>query len=112
MMTLLAMAGAMASATLVFLWGRTFLALSGDRVIVCPETHEPAGVTLERFRGALRALAGYEPLRVAGCSRWPERAGCAQECLREIRAAPDAASCAPGSRSGTRDGSARAARSM
>jgi hypothetical protein len=33
------------------------------------------------------ALAG--PLRLADCSRWPERHDCGQECLSQIEAAPD-----------------------
>lgn len=89
MTTFLMALGALAGAVLLWLSARTFLALSGDRVIVCPDNHEPAGVRLQTFKGALRALAGNDPLRVAGCSRWPEKAGCAQDCLREIRAAPD-----------------------
>jgi len=28
-------------------------------------------------------------LRLASCSRWPERAGCGQQCLAQIQAAPE-----------------------
>ena len=55
------------------------------RLVGCPETKRPAAVTLDGFR-ALVAIFRREPgrLRLAECSRWPERAGCGQECLREV----------------------------
>jgi hypothetical protein len=55
------------------------------RLIECPETKRPAAVALDPFRAAL-AWLGDEPgrLRLSDCSRWPEKAGCGQECLGEI----------------------------
>jgi hypothetical protein len=38
---------------------------------------------------AATALAGSPQLRLSTCSRWPERAGCGQECLGQIEAAPE-----------------------
>ena len=62
-------------------YGRAWWIWHGDRVVTCPENRQHAGVKLD----ALHAASG---LRLATCSRWPEKAGCGQECLREIAAAP------------------------
>lgn len=56
----------------------------GPRLITCPENQQPAGVTLDTSRAAL-----HTALRLETCSRWPERQGCGQECLRQIEASPD-----------------------
>jgi len=57
----------------------------GTRLVACPETKRPAAVEVDAFRAALASF-GDEPgrLRLADCSRWPEKAGCGQECLGEI----------------------------
>jgi hypothetical protein len=72
----------------------TRLALSwwkyrGDRVITCPETKKAAGVTMDAGHAAFTSLAKRPSLRLSDCTRWPERAGCGQECLRQIEKAPD-----------------------
>jgi uncharacterized protein YjeT (DUF2065 family) len=61
----------------------------GARVITCPENHRPAGVLVAAGRVATRAFASPPQLRLASCSRWPERAGCGQECLSQVAAAPE-----------------------
>jgi hypothetical protein len=61
----------------------------GERVIVCPETRGTEAVTLDAGRAARTALLGSEELRLSSCTRWPERAGCGQECLAQIHASPD-----------------------
>lgn len=60
----------------------------GTRLVACPETKRPAAVELD----AMRAAFGAEPgqLRLASCSRWPERKGCGQECLTEVARDPGA----------------------
>ena len=57
----------------------------GTRLVACPETKRPAAVEVDAFRAALASF-GDEPgrLRLTSCSRWPEKAGCGQECLGEI----------------------------
>ncbi|HTX34204.1 MAG TPA: hypothetical protein VME43_04255 [Bryobacteraceae bacterium] len=69
----------------------------GERVVVCPENHQAAGVALDvqhavgHAMGHSADLAQWKPgdaLRLATCSRWPERAGCGQACLSQIQAAP------------------------
>lgn len=89
MTVLLVTMGTLATAVLFWQWARMYATLRGDRVITCPENGKPAGVHLQAFLGAVRALFGREPMKVGGCSQWPEKAGCGQACLREIHAAPD-----------------------
>jgi hypothetical protein len=69
--------------------GRSWWQFSGRRVISCPETAQPAGVTLNALRAAFSSLVVNPSLRLSDCSRWPERAGCGQECLRQIETSPD-----------------------
>ena len=61
----------------------------GKRVIICPENIRPAGVVVDAGRASATALGGSPELRLSSCSRWPERAGCGQECLAQIHAAPE-----------------------
>ena len=60
----------------------------GNRVIQCPENLRPAGVRVDAAHAAVTAL-GKKELRLRECSRWPERAGCGQECLAQIEASPE-----------------------
>ncbi|HEY1340901.1 MAG TPA: hypothetical protein VGF59_25485 [Bryobacteraceae bacterium] len=59
----------------------------GERLITCPENCRPAGVRVDARHAAATALGNPE-LRLSHCSRWPERAGCGQECLSQIATAP------------------------
>lgn len=61
----------------------------GARVITCPESRRPAGVMVDAGYAALTGLLGAEKLRLSSCSRWPERAGCGQQCLTQIEASPE-----------------------
>ena len=74
--------------------GRAWLKYRGDRVIVCPENRRPAGVALDVGHAVGHAMghaALWEggALRLASCSRWPERSGCGQQCLSQIQASPE-----------------------
>ncbi len=69
--------------------GSAWLRNRGARAITCPENQTPAGVRVDERHAALSALKGTPELRLAACSRWPERAGCGQQCLAQIAAAPD-----------------------
>jgi hypothetical protein len=68
---------------------RALLRNRGTRLVACPETSEAAAVKVNALRAALSALRGRTRVHLSECSRWPERAGCGQECLSAIRAAPD-----------------------
>ena len=61
----------------------------GRRLVTCPENQRPAGVRLDSSRAALGGLLHAPKLELAECTRWPEKAGCGQECLREIESRPD-----------------------
>jgi hypothetical protein len=67
-----------------------FLAIRGTRVVVCPENREMVAVEVDAARAVRSALGGQRELRLADCTRWPEKAGCGQECLAQIEAAPEA----------------------
>jgi len=61
----------------------------GDRLITCPENQHPAGVRVAAGHAAATALGRRPELRLSSCSRWPEKAGCGQECLKQIEASPE-----------------------
>ena len=67
----------------------SWLKYRGERVIRCPENQRPAGVVVDAAHAALTALGKSPELRLASCSRWPERAGCGQQCLAQIEASPE-----------------------
>src|SRR4051794_38323315 len=82
---LLAVAGGIVIGRLLLVWYRE----RGARAIVCPENRRPAGVQVDARHAALTGFAGAPKLRLSCCSRWPERAGCGQQCLSEIAASPE-----------------------
>lgn len=53
-------------------------------VVTCPETGRATGVRVDAARVARSAWMGPLDLRLKGCTRWPERAGCDQECLSQL----------------------------
>ena len=70
---------------------RTYLTYRGTRVVTCPETDAPAAVAVDAaFAAMSQASFGSPELRLAACSRWPERQACGQECLAQIEEAPEA----------------------
>ena len=62
-----------------------FFTYRGTSVITCPETLQPAAVEVDALHAAVA-----NDLRLASCSRWPEKAGCDQACLQQIEARPEA----------------------
>jgi hypothetical protein len=60
----------------------------GNRLITCPENRRPAGVRVDTGHAAATSLGRSLELRLSSCSRWPEKAGCGQECIRQIEASP------------------------
>jgi hypothetical protein len=65
-----------------------WLKYRGRRVITCPETRAPAGVTVNAGRAVLSAVTGSAHLQLSDCTRWPEREHCGQECLAQVEEAP------------------------
>lgn len=78
----------------LFVFGRrlavAWLRYRGTRVVVCPESREMVAVRVDAKHAALSAPQGRVDLRLESCTRWPEKAGCGQECLGQIESAPDA----------------------
>ena len=60
---------------------RNLLKYRGTRVLTCPENHEHVAVNVALFAG------GPAP-RLKSCTRWPEKEGCDQACVRELEAEP------------------------
>jgi len=73
----------------IFRFTRSYFRLRGKRLITCPENHRPAAVALDASHAAREAIFGAPHLRLSECSRWPERQGCGQECLKQIEFAPE-----------------------
>jgi hypothetical protein len=73
------------------LWrlGRTYLRFRGTRIVSCPETGEPAAVEMATWQIALASTVKGPALRLRHCSRWSERAACAQVCREQIEASPE-----------------------
>jgi len=75
-------------------WGavrmaRIWFRYRGAMVVSCPESQRPAGVSLDAVHASLTAPGKPAALRLTACSRWPERAGCGQECLAQVAASPE-----------------------
>jgi len=67
---------------------RNYVALRGDRVVACPENDQTVAVRVDAARAALGSVVGGSEWMLESCTRWPEKAGCGQECLKQIEAAP------------------------
>lgn len=62
----------------------TYRRYRGKWVVTCPDSRNPTGVKVDVARVAATAWRGDPDLKLKDCSRWPEKAGCGQECLAEI----------------------------
>ena len=56
---------------------------SGSRAVTCPENQQQAAVNINLRRAADSSIDGTPDLRLCDCTRWPERAQCAQQCLAQ-----------------------------
>lgn len=74
----------------VVLWrmAAAWVRYRGNRLITCPENRRPAGVKVDAGHAAVTSLGRRLDLRLSSCSRWPEKADCGQECLRQVEASP------------------------
>jgi hypothetical protein len=94
-MTLWTIAGAALLAVAAYLlfsgFFRTLVTYRGTRVITCPENGYAAAVKVDALHAAhWDAISGAPDLHLRSCSRWPEKAGCGQECLAQIETSPEA----------------------
>jgi len=70
-----------------------YLLFRGKRaVVICPETHNYVAVgvdAVDAVHAAATATEEEAELRLTSCTRWPERAGCDQDCVYQIANAPE-----------------------
>jgi hypothetical protein len=81
---LLAMLG-LVTGRMAMVW----LRYRGTRLITCPANRRPAEVKVRALHVAASSLLRPEHLQLVDCSRWPAEAGCGQQCLSQIEAAPE-----------------------
>jgi hypothetical protein len=66
------------------LWGwEIYNRYRGSRAVACPETRQQVAVDFDAMHAAVTELGGKPDLRLADCTRWPERADCDQDCIPE-----------------------------
>jgi hypothetical protein len=71
------------------LWGQSiYNHYHAGRAVTCPETHQQVGVRFDALRAATTTLSGRPGFRLADCTRWPQRAGCGQDCIPQAIEAP------------------------
>jgi hypothetical protein len=61
----------------------------GKRVVRCPETLRTVAVEVDAAHAAVTNESGSLDLRLKSCTRWPERENCGQECVQQIKDAPE-----------------------
>ena len=54
------------------------------REVRCPQLHSSAVLFLDPWYAMKMHALGEQGLSVRHCARWPEQAGCGQECLVQI----------------------------
>src|SRR6476659_2068792 len=62
--------------------------MRGTRIVTCPESKQPAAVTVDAAYAALGGVVDPSNIEIATCSRWPGRPECAQACATEIAREP------------------------
>lgn len=65
-----------------------YFRMRGTRIVVCPETQEPAAVRVDPAHAAVSAVWETTDIQLNRCSRWPERKDCDQACTGQIAVAP------------------------
>jgi hypothetical protein len=68
---------------------RVYRTLGEVREVSCPETMKEAIVRIQVARAIASTLSGGNELRLKSCSRWPEKRGCDQACLAQVKASPN-----------------------
>lgn len=52
--------------------------------VTCPATGAPALVHVAAFQSAVRRMCGNVEPRLSQCTLWPGKAGCGQDCARQL----------------------------
>lgn len=86
----LCLAGASLLLLPLALWQRgVYRRFSGGRLVACPEDRQSAAVSIDAMHAALTGVDGQPDVRLADCSRWPERSNCNRACVNQaIHAKP------------------------
>jgi hypothetical protein len=66
-----------------------YIRMRGTRIVTCPETKQPAAVTVDATHSALSGVFTPADVQISSCSRWPARPECNQACAREIVQQPN-----------------------
>ena len=61
----------------------------GPQLITCPDTKQAAAVAVDHKFAFWSALRGQEHSRLEGCSNWPEKGACGEECLEQLDPSPE-----------------------
>jgi hypothetical protein len=67
---------------------RTWRHFRGVHLVHCPQSNTLAAVRADIGRAVTTAVWDSAEVRVASCSRWPERKGCGQPCAAQIGTVP------------------------
>lgn len=65
-----------------------YIRMRGTRIVICPDSKEPAAVTVNATHSALSGVFDPADIQISTCSRWPEQHVCDQACTRQIARAP------------------------
>lgn len=63
----------------------TFTRFRKPRMVNCPEDGRLSTIQIDAKSAAMTAVTGHSKLLVKGCSLWPQRSGCAKNCLTHCR---------------------------
>ena len=80
MMDLSTLLGVLSLAMLLLGVVTLFTVWNTRRTVTCPENGEVANIDTDPEQ-AMRSTFRGEPEQVIACSRWPERANCARDCV-------------------------------
>lgn len=61
-----------------------FFRLRGPHEVLCHDDEKPAVIEIRALHGAMTSVVDDPEGLIRTCSRWPEKSGCDQACLREI----------------------------
>lgn len=62
----------------------TYRRFAKRRVVTCPETKSFAEIQIDAAHAAVSSAIGEPRLKVESCTRWPERTGCGEDCLKDL----------------------------
>ncbi|HUJ19861.1 MAG TPA: hypothetical protein VLX58_00010 [Bryobacteraceae bacterium] len=54
------------------------------QTVICPETNDLATIQLNARDAVAMHLMGNPARKIELCTRWPDRQGCAKECLAQL----------------------------